>query len=187
MEDTPQVKRFGGNERPKARDFELVTFTDDGGSNTHKFSLVPLIPAGQVTAIMDALDEEPERMFGLIANLLARVLNNTDGVSAAWEYKEFADPAEGDEGYDPDNETLFFMGPDHEVYSVHALDRLSEFEARENGSSRRRWVALMDPANQNEAVHLADMMDLAKWVVGLATDRPTSARTSSTGSRKTRR
>lgn len=189
----PEIKRFGGKERPKSHEFELVTFTDDGGTNTHKFTLIPIIPAGQVTAIMDALDDEPERMFGLVARLLARVLDNTDGVSANWKYEiylEDADEAAGDDGNDGDDgvqRPARFVGPDNELYYVHAIERRAEFEDIANGSSRRRWLALMDPANETEAVQLADMMDLAKWVVGLAVDRPTKARPLSTGTRKTRR
>jgi hypothetical protein len=180
-----EVKRFGAKERPKAHEFELITFTDDGGTNTHRFRMVPLIPAGQVTAIMDALDDEPEKMFGLIARLMARVLDNTDGVPANWVYDEFEDPAPDDDGYDPDLSELYFVGPDNETYPAIDADRYTAFGA---GSSRRRWTALMDPANDDEGVQLGDMMDLAKWVVGLATDRPTQARTSSTrGSRKIKR
>lgn len=181
-----KIKRFGGRERPQAQEFELETFTEDG-TNTHRFRLIPIIPAGHVTAIMDALDHEAEKTFGLIAKLMARVLDNRDGVSAAWEGVEFADPAEGDDSYDPDDIRMFFTGPDNEVYAADDGYR-AEFEAFDAGSSRRRWLSLMDPDNQTDAVHLGDMVDIAKWVVGLAVDRPTEARASSTrASRKTHR
>lgn len=182
MDDITEVKRFGGKERPKAHQFELITFVDDGGTNTHAFRMVPIIPAGQVTAIMDALDDEPEKMFGLIARLMARVLDNTDGVSANWKYEEVEfESADYDEETEPG---LYFVGPDNESHPLEDSDQFAAFDA---GSSRRRWLALMDPDNEAEGVQLADMMDLAKWVVGLAVDRPTRARPSSTGTRKTRR
>jgi hypothetical protein len=183
----PDIKRFGGKERPKAHEFELTTFLDDGGTNTHKFSLIPIIPAGKVTALMDALDDAPERMFGMVSRLLARVLDDTDGITASWSYEPYADPREGDDDYDPDDERLFWADPDGEVHSVDEPGARDLFEDITNGSSRRRWVALMDPDNEDEAVQLGDMMDLAKWVVGLAVDRPTKARPSSTGTRKPRR
>lgn len=187
MDDTTEVKRFGGKERPKAHQFELITFVDDGGTNTHVFRMVPIIPAGQVTAIMDALDDEPEKMFGLIARLMARVLDNTDGVSANWKFEEIQEEA-ADAGDDLDSDAdepeWYFVGPDNEDHPLADADQFTAFEA---GSSRRRWLALMDPDNEAEGVQLADMMDLAKWVVGLAVDRPTRARPSSTGTRKTRR
>lgn len=187
MTDT-EIKRFGGRERPQAQQFEIETFRDDGTVRTHRFQLMPIIPAGHVTAIMDALDDEAEKTFSLIAKLLTRVLDNNDGVPASWTYTTYRDPEPGDEGYDPDDELWFFTGPDHEVYEAEDDQAREKFEAFEAGSSRRRWARLMDPDNLDEGVHLGDMMDLAKWVVGLAVDRPTQARPSSTqGSRKKRR
>lgn len=180
-----EVKRFGGRERPQAQEFELQTMLDDGSTRVHSFRLIPIIPAGHVTAIMDALDDEAEKTFGLIARLLTRVLDNADGVPAKWELNEFADPDEGDDGYDPDDVQLYFVGPDNEP---HPVDEAAKYTAFDAGSSRRRWAALMDPANEDDAVHIQDMVDIAKWVVGLSIDRPTQARASSTkGSRKTRR
>lgn len=185
---TTEVKQFGGRERPKAEQFDLTTFLDDGGSRTHRFNLVPIIPAGHVTGLMDALDDESEKTFGLIARLLTRVLDNTDGVSASWTYTEFQDPAPGDVGYDQDGPEVFFVGPDNEVHSAEDATARDKFQSFDAGSSRRRWAHLMDPENLDEAVDLADMVDIAKWVVGLSVDRPTQARASSTkGSRKTKR
>jgi len=167
-----EIKRFGAHERPKTTQFELETMLDDGGTRVHLFSLVPLVPAGHVTALMDALDEAPEKSFGLMASLLARLLDNTDGVPSRWVFT-----------LNSDNKT--FIGPDNEPHPI--ADR-HKFEDPDAGSSRRRWLWLMNTENQDEAVHLGDMVDIAKWVVSEAVDRPTTARVSSTrGSRKTKR
>lgn len=183
-----EIKRFGGRERPQAEQFELETMLDDGTTRAHMFQLTPIIPAGHVTAIMDALDDDAEKTFGLISRLISRVLSNADGVSANWVPTAFADPAEGDDGYDPDDVQLFILGPDNEPYPADDVDTLAKHTAFDAGSSRRRWRMLMDPANEDEAVHLQDMVDIAKWIVGLAVDRPTQARASSTrASRKTKR
>jgi len=169
-----EVKRFGGHERPAVKKFELETLTDDGTPQVHAFQLVPVVPAGHVTALMDALDDEPEKSFGLMAKLMARLLDNTDGVPAKWTFT-------------PSDDGATFIGPDNESHAVDAVER-AYFENIDNGSSRRRWLWLMNPDNEDEAVHLSDMVDIAKWVVSEAIDRPTPARPSSIrGSRKTRR
>lgn len=167
-----EVKRFGGHERPAVREFELETITDSGEPRVHRFQLVPIVPAGHVTALMDALEDEPEKSFGLMAKLMSRLLDNTDGVPAKWEFEAW-----------PSAKT--FVGPDGED---HPLSDREKFEDIEAGSSRRRWNWLMNPDNEDEAVHLADMVDIAKWVVSEAVDRPTTPRASSTRvSRKTKR
>jgi hypothetical protein len=171
-----EVKRFGANERPESQEFELVTFTDDGSEKIHKFNLVPIVPAGNVTALMDALDEEAEKSFGLMAKLLSRLLDNTDGTPARWVFEEYTEKGR-----------KMFIGPDNEPHSVDAPERF-RWEDINNGSSRRRWQWLMDPNNEEEAVRLNDMVDIAKWVVSEAIDRPTPARRSSTrASRRTPR
>lgn len=171
-----EIKRFGAHERPDIKKFELETMLDDGGTRVHKFQLVPIVPAGHVTALMDALDLAPEKSFGLMAKLLARLLDNTDGTPAAWMYQPY-----DEKGH------ILFVGPDNEPYPSDAIER-TRWENVDNGSSRRRWNWLMNPDNEDEAVHLSDMVDIAKWVVAEAVDRPTPARASSTrGSRKTKR
>lgn len=193
---TDEVKRFGARERPQSKPFELQTLTDDGSVRVHRFQLVPIVPAGHVTALMDALENEPEKSFGLMVSLLSRLLDNTDGTPAAWRYLEYVDPDEtesrdGDPAHADETGDVYFTGPDSTVYNAASNIGLAarvRFEDPDEGSSRRRWEHLMDPANQDEAVNLSDLVDIAKWVVGVAIDRPTSARTSSTrGSRKTKR
>jgi hypothetical protein len=169
---TDAIKRFGGHERPEVKKFELETMSDDGSTRVHAFQLVPLVPAGHVTALMDALEDEPEKSFGLMAKLMSRLLDNTDGVPARWTFT-------------PDEKGRTFIGPDNEP---HPIGDAPQFIEQSAGSSRRRWNWLMNPDNEDEAVHLADMVDIAKWVVSEAIDRPTPARPSSTrGSRKTKR
>lgn len=162
------VKRFGGRERPKAHKFELATIGGDG-KNIHTFQVVPLLQAGDVVALMDALDLEPEKAANPLSRLLTKVMDDTDGVSTRWKLK-------------PDGDQ--FLGPDNEP---HPLEDEKLFTDPAAGSSRRRWDALMDPRN-DEGIELMDLVDIGQWVVTLSTDRPTPARTpSSRASRKTPR
>lgn len=180
-----EIKRFGAHERPTVKKFELETFCDDGTTRVHAFQLVPIVPAGHVTALMDALEDESEKAFGLMAKLIARLLDNTDGVPARWTAARIETPPEGKRR--TGTVTDRFIGPDNEEHPWGG-DAHATFEHVDNGSSRRRWLWLMDPDNEDEAVHLGDLADIAKWVVSEAVDRPTPARTSSTrGSRKTKR
>lgn len=176
------MKRFGGKERPKAEEFELETVSVDGDPNVYQFRLVPLVPAADAVALMDALENEPHKSAGLISRLLVKVLDNHDGVSARWQPEPLDD--EGLKALKLKEPS--YVGPDNEPYPFSDEAALAKFTAREAGSSRRRWNLLMDPAN-DESIQLADLIEVAEWVVGLGTDRPTQARASSTGSRKPRR
>jgi hypothetical protein len=176
------MKRFGGRERPKTEEFELETIGDDGQQNVYQFQLVPLVPAADAVALMDALENEPHKSAGLISRLITKVLDNHDGVSAKWQ----PTPLDDDELKALKLKDPSYLGPDGEPYPFGNQVVLDKWTSREAGSSRRRWALLMDPANE-ESIQLVDLIEIAEWVVSLGTDRPTQARASSTGSRKPRR
>lgn len=67
-----------------------------------------------------------------------------------------------------------FRGPDGRIYALDDQDAVDRFTSIENGSSRRRWDHLMG-ADEDADVQFADLMDLLRWVIGLATDRPTES------------
>lgn len=177
------MKRFGGRERPKPEKFELETIVD-GGTNVHEFQMIPSLQAGDMVALMDALDEEPEKAAGLMGSILRKVMDDTDGTPAKW-----TPPTLASLGLPPktDPADAVWTGPDNEPYTLADTAAIDKFLDPANGSSRRRWQALMDPRN-DEGIHLMDLVDIGEWVVSLSTDRPTQARTpSSRASRKNRR
>jgi len=181
------VKRFGGREAPKQEEFELETIGTTGDPKVYQFRLTPVIQAGNVVALMDALKNEPEEFAGQITALLTKVLDDRDGVPARWAPPTLdeliTDPDAID---DVDPATVMWTGPDGATYALSDQAAIEKFLDPANGSSRRRWGVLMDPRN-DEGIALQDLIDIAEWVIGLSTDRPTPARASSTRPRKTRR
>jgi len=173
------MKRFGGRERVQVEEFELQTVGTGGEGNVHVFRLRPELQAGDVVALMDAIENSAERSMGIMAAVLRKVLVDDDGTPAAWEPPER--PAKAKPG------DVVFTGPDNETHTLADTDAIDRFLDPVNGSSRKRWDHLMSPANE-EGIHLMDMVDISQWVVSLSTDRPTQARTPSIkASRKTRR
>lgn len=175
------MKRFGGREAPKQEQFELITITPDGDQKVYTFQLTPVLPAGNVVAIMDALKNAPEESAGAIATLLKRVLDDRDGVPAKWSVDDLPEVPPKTKPED-----VVYTGPDGNTYTMADDAAVDKFLDPANGSSRRRWIELMDPDNE-EGVQLHDLIDIAEWVMSLSTDRPTPARASSTRPRKTRR
>ena len=176
------MKRFGGRERPKTEEFEMVTITEDGEPNVYQFQLIPVIPASDAVTLMEALEHEPHKSVGLISRLLSKVLDNHDGVRASWQPVPLDE--EGLKGLKLKEPS--YLGPDGEPYPFSDEVALTKWTAREAGSSRRRWALLMDPSN-NESIELMDLIEIAEWVVGLGTDFPTQPRVKSTVSPKRRR
>lgn len=173
------MKKFGGRDRAKVEEFELETISTDGEPRTHQFALRATLRAGDVVALMDAVEHEPERSMGLMASILRKVIVDDDGTPVAWDPPELpakTKPAD-----------VVVTGPGGETCTLADTDTIEGFMAPEAGSSRRRWDLLMDPDN-DEGVHLMDLVDISRWVIELSTDRPTQARVpSSRASRKTRR
>lgn len=178
------MKQFGGREVRKPEQFQLVTVDNDGNQRTHQFQVLPALRAGQVVGLMDALKNTPEDSLGRITRMLASVLDDRDGVPATWQ-----PPTLEDLGLAAKTklEDVQWTGPDGETYTLADDVAIAKFLDTANGSSRRRWNALMDPDNITDGVMLEDLFEISEWVIGLATDRPTRARASSTGTRKTRR
>lgn len=178
------MKQFGGREARKPEQFQLITTDTRGQRRTHQFEVLPSLPAGHVVGLMDALKNSPEESFGKISNMLSRVLSDRDGTPAAWEPPSREALGVDDKAKAAD---VMWTGPDGDTYALSDQAAIDKFADPANGSSRRRWAALMDPDNQEDGVDIQDLFDISEWVIGLATDRPTQARASSTSTRKTRR
>lgn len=95
--------------------------------------------------------------------ILPRMIDNSDGVSATWEYREL-DPAPGEE------EPRFY-GPDGQLHPVSDREKFDAFEV---GSSRRRLYHLLfeDP---DARVQIQTVVEIMKDLFAEGSGRPTSA------------
>jgi hypothetical protein len=121
------------------------------------------------------------RVVEVLMDILPRMIDNSDGVTATWKYRELEpavqstgiQTAGGELGHvnpagDPEPR---FYGPDGQLYPASERKLFEDFEA---GSSRRRLYNLMfeDP---NAKVQIQTVVEIMKDLFEEASGRPTSA------------
>lgn len=184
---------------PQGLDAAPVEFTfyvlRDDEPEGHTFKARPQAHAGDLLKLLTADDSEEggERAFRALVSTIAKSMVNKDGVPAQWSPDELprverADPPAY--GYDqwpsgeprtrvpddePDEREPSYRGPDGVIYPLSDAKQLARFTDPQAGSSRRRWLHLMN--NDDECtVTLDSMLDLAKDLIAAAAGRPTSGR-----------
>lgn len=148
--------------------FELVLYRDSV-EETHEFTAVPAIDMASVTKLVDQGDLAGKAQA--IMRMMARLLINTDGVSASWAPTPLPRPKNAGPTYQ-----VKFRGPDGKLYP---LDRAGEFTDPAKGSSRRRWNYLMFE-DEGVVVHMETLVEIMEDLVSAAADRPTPALSSTT-------
>lgn len=131
-----------------------VEFERDGEPEPHTFLARPRLTYKRMT---DAARGQKTQGVGavlLFEKLIRPALLDTDGVPAKWT-------AELEDGQ--------FVDPDGETRDLSDLPGLLEFKA---GSSKRRWLHLMDDDDDVE-VELDAIADAYELLVGKAGSRPT--------------
>jgi hypothetical protein len=177
-------------ETAKSVTFEL-DFWDGTRSERHAFKAFPVLDAIGLAEVNRLAARAATSMDAVlkIKNHIRTMLADDDGTPAEWEptqlpptaYVPAADlvtwpmdhetePEVGIVGAldDPDPEPQF-LAPDG---TVHPFRDAEKFLAAEAGSSRRRWVHLIDGDN-NLTVEYKTVMKLWQWLVSQAADRPT--------------
>jgi hypothetical protein len=151
----------GRSRQPAARESFTFPFMRDEELEEHTFrARVSLDLPTLISAIGEA-DRHPERAVSGLLRIVVKMLDNKDGVPAQWEPEPLPLPDPLPEGHDGE---VRFRGPDGELY---LLEEAAKFTAFEAGSSRRRWLHLIEEDDEIE-VHRDDLMDLYKWLIGLA-------------------
>lgn len=140
--------------------FEFTVLRDEE-PETHEFRAKVIIDASGLAHMFHANQESPERSLVGLFRIIARLIDNKDGVPAQWEPTPLPLPKEVKEA---EEAQLKFRGPDGEIYPMAEAVQFTAFEA---GSSRRRWLHLMEKDDE-VYVREGDLLELFKYLVTLA-------------------
>jgi hypothetical protein len=138
---------------------------DDGSRElrTHEFIGKPDPSSGDFARFTVATQGNGAEVVEALMAILPRMIDNSDGVSATWEYREI-DPAPGEE-------ERRFYGPDGQLHPVSESEKYLAFEA---GSSRRRLYHLLFVA-ADARVQIQTVVEIMKDLMAEGAGRPTSA------------
>lgn len=170
------MKSFGPKNRavkPAPRESFEFTMLRDGDPETHTFNAVCQTDAAALAFMLGSVEKHPERsMIGLF-RMIAKMLDNKDGTPAKWEPTPLPPPAleiPDDEGdLEPIEHETKFRGPDGALYTMDHAARFTDLDA---GSSRRRWLQLMEDDDE-VIVDAEDLVKLFEWLISVAARRPT--------------
>lgn len=137
------------------------TYQRDDVDVTENFTAYPRNAGNHVQSILAFIATQSTKAVPKVVASIAQQLNDKDGTPAKWKPKA----VEGE-----DKSVSYFRGPDGETYPEEYLDH---FEAYEAGSSRRRWLFLMNQ-DDSAVVESDDIVDLFKELLAEAAGRPTS-------------
>jgi hypothetical protein len=150
---------------PVLEDFDFTILRDDE-PETHHFQARVVSDVATLMVTLTNTEKHPERSMSGLMLMIAKMLYNKDGVPARWTPEPLPAPED-----DPDAEPMIRDPLNGELIPASAenINRLTAFEA---GSSRRRWLYLMNEDDE-AIVQQDDLMELFRWLVGLAAKRPT--------------
>lgn len=163
------IKSFGGTRKPsETADFELVAYWDD---EPVKFVFTIRLNSSNADIIqvlkLQSLGSKDEEIVPLVMRLLRKMMVDNDGVSSRWNLQDaLIKPKE--KGAIPSS----YRGPDGKIYELTDDATLDKFQKVENGSSRRRWIHLMEEED-DLTVEAEDVMEVLQWAVSEASNRPT--------------
>lgn len=173
------MKKFGRRaqaHRPAPREEFEFTFLRDDEPETHRFAVRAHTDVVGLTSTLMLAKSSPEAAMPAVLRVIAKMLDNKDGTPHGWRPVPLADkpnPEQAD-GPEPDDAEATlrerkFRGPDG---NLHTFEHAARFQAFEAGSSRRRWLHLIEE-DDYVSVDAQDLMELFEWAVGLAAGRPT--------------
>jgi len=162
------VKSFGQQHAPSTpvhREQFSFWFMRDDEPEEHVFQArVVTDIGGLLAALKAAKTDNTGKAVQAAAMIISRMLDNKDGTPARWEPVLTSRPDDATEDWQPQ-----FQGPDGNHHGVDQLEKFTRFEA---GSSRRRWLYLIEEDDE-VVVQGEDLMTVMEWLVKLAAGRPT--------------
>lgn len=189
--DPRNMKIFGGG-AAKSATIERHTFglkvDRNGVDEIHKFTVAPrLTIAEMILAVASQSGNGLGAVEGIL-RMVKRNLVNDDGVPAKWSPEPLPQdttPAmvvSSVEGWpeasgelatveQPEREEAY-RGPDGAIYPLSDEQTLAKFSAYDAGSSRRRWIYLIEQ-DDDVTVDADDLVEMSRWLIGLAANRPT--------------
>lgn len=161
----PSFGPKGKQTKPARREPFDFTVMRDEDPETHNFLALAITDLPGLAAAFTNVDKHPDRAIGGLFRVISRMLDNKDGVPAQWRAEPL--PEKDDAGPD---DPINFRAPDG---SILPMEQAAQFEAVEAGSSRRRWLHLMED-DDSVYVEKEDLLALFRWLVSLAGKGPTA-------------
>lgn len=142
-----------------------VNYIRNGAVETQEFTVLdkPIDIGTALRLLLAGAISDANALPGMI-RLIGQHMANDDGVPATWEFKEM--PSKKDE---PD--VIRFRAPTGKILPV---EKASEYTDPTKGSSRRRWLYLMNE-DESAEIEIETIQGLLKYVTEVAAKRPTHA------------
>lgn len=161
---------------PKPHEFGMI-FIRDGVEETHEFTAWPGMGWQDVRGLVPLLggkrDDEvlTQAAVRVIDRLIRRSLDNRDGTPEKWEPVPIPAPGAPPGDDDDDPPKTHFTAPNGDHVPLELVEGYLAFDA---GSSRRRWVKLLDE-DDDITVDPNQIIDLMADLLQAASDnRPTT-------------
>lgn len=167
-ESTMAGKRYGGGAKAAQRldqahqwELEVLRFDEE---EVHEFTTVRKVDTLLAAQFMNIGEDDAGRLLRVIGKLIGKTLDNADGVPVQWAAVALPKPKNAKAGYEPK-----FRGPDGKLYP---MDQAVKFEEIGQGSSRRRWEALL--VDEDATTALDSLAEITKDLIEVSTGgRPT--------------
>lgn len=170
------MKVFGNKStaKPPAReDFELKYIDGDDEVQSFHGKLAVRSDGAELSTLFTLVTKGDPAIVGTMTRMLAKQMDNKDGlVKASWKIEYLPKPVDLDEDELAEWEP-HYRGPDGAVYPASDAATLAKWEDQANWTTKRRWLHLMTE-NDDALVDLNDLMEVAEYVIELATGRPTA-------------
>lgn len=158
--------------------FELLYSDGDGETQTFRGQFAARSDGSSFAAMFQMMGRSDPAAFGATVTFLTKQMDNRDGVvRAGWSAQKAALPIPPDLDEDERAEWQHsYRGPDGAIYEFRDQDALAKWNDESTWTTKRRWLALMNPENQEDSVDIEDLMKMVEHVMGLVSERPTQPR-----------
>jgi hypothetical protein len=157
----PAVKHFGPSRdvAPAPVIPFSVGFVRAGVEEPHEFDARPRVSYGDTIGLIrgNGSNEDDAKALKTLDRSIRRMLVDDDGTPARWT---------------PTFTGKTFEGPDGNTYPVSELNTFTAFDA---GSSRRRWVALMDDDDETLSVEVGQVLEVFEYITEQAAEQAAAA------------
>lgn len=170
------MKVFGtkSTARPPIReDFTLKYMDGDDDVQSFVGKLAVRSDGAELSTLFTLVTKGDPAIVGTMTRMLAKQMDNKDGVvKSSWKFEQLAKPSDLDDDELAEWEP-HYRGPDGTIYPVSDTATMAKWEDQSSWTTKRRWLHLMTE-NDDAIVDLNDLMEVAEYVIELATGRPTA-------------
>jgi len=170
------MKIFGNKSTstpPRREEFELKYINGDDEIESFRGQLAVRSDGAELSSMLVLVSKGDPALIGSMTRMLAKQMDNRDGlVKSSWKFEQLPKPVD----LEPDEEAEWephYRGPDGAIYPVSDMTTRAKWDDQANWTTKRRWVHLMTE-NDDAIVALEDLMEVAEYVIELASGRPTA-------------